>query len=231
MRFSRVRSVVSGTVAALGLALAGAASALPVNLIANGDFEQGNLLFGSDYAHTPGGNTAAGQYTVASSPQSWNSYLANANDHTPGAGTKLLIGNGASSDSRVWYAQVSVTSGTQYSLEAFVMNVCCNSTYTFAPSPVSPAQLKFYANGEPIASRTPGSTGLWEALTGTWFSGEATSLLLELRNGNLAQNGNDFGVDDIGLYRSTNNVPEPGTLLLTGLGAITLAAHARRRSG
>jgi hypothetical protein len=92
------------------------------------------------------------------------------------------------------------------------------------------AGLSFYANGVEIASRTPGSIGLWEGVSGSWFSGESTSLVLELRSTNFARSGNDFAVDDIALY-STVNTPEPGTLVLTGLGAIALAAHARRRSG
>ncbi len=227
MRFSRVCTALSGTIAAL--ALAGAASAVQVNLIPNGDFEAGNVGFGSDYANAPAANTVEGQYTVTTNPYPWNINFALAGDHGDGAGGNMLVGNGTPTDARAWYTEISVASDTHYSFEAFVMNVCCNPNYGTAKQPV--AGLVFYANGVEIASRTPSSIGLWEDVTGSWFSGESTSLLLELRSTNFERSGNDFAVDDIALYGAGSNTPEPGTLALTGLGAILLAAHARRRSG
>lgn len=168
-----------------------------VNLIPNGDFTQGNTLFGSDYAFATK-NTAEGQYTVGTNAQAFNGLLVTAGDHTAGNGL-MFIGNGKATPDRVWHttASIAVQPNTNYYFEAFVMNLCCASGLGNGVDPVGPSELSFYANKQLLGTRTSSKLGVWEGLTTSWNSGSATSVSLELVNANTVAAGNDFAVDDI----------------------------------
>ncbi len=179
-----------------------------LNLIPNGDFEQGNVLFGSDYTYAVN-NTVEGEYTVGTNAQAFNGALVTKGDHTSGVG-KMFIGNGKSTPDRVWYtsASIAVQPNTQYYFEAFVMNLCCAKGLGDGINPVGPSVLSFYANGQLLGTRTSTKLGVWEGLSTVWSSGSATSVDLKLVNANTDALGNDFGVDDIYLGTvSTVNPP------------------------
>jgi hypothetical protein len=178
------------------------------NLVPNGDFEQGNVLFGSDYAYATN-NTVEGEYTVGTSGQSFNGSLVSAGDHTSGK-SKMFIGNGKSTPDRVWFSSnaVNVAPNTQYYFEAWVMNLCCATGLGDGINPVGPSVLSFYANGQLLGTRTSTKLGAWEGLTTTWNSGAATTVTLKLVNANTDALGNDFAVDDIYLGTETS-IPPP----------------------
>lgn len=168
-----------------------------INLIPNGDFEQGNTSFGSDYEFATA-NTAEGQYTVGTNAQAFNGLLVTAGDHTKGNGL-MFIGNGKATPDRVWYTSspISVQPNTTYYFEAFVMNLCCASGLGNGVDPVGPSELSFYANDQLLGTRTSSKLAVWEGLTTTWNSGSATSVSLKLVNANTVALGNDFAADDI----------------------------------
>ncbi|MBK7583623.1 MAG: hypothetical protein IPI67_25945 [Myxococcales bacterium] len=168
-----------------------------VNLIPNGDFTQGNTLFGSDYAYATT-NTMEGQYTVGTNAQAFNGLLVTAGDHTTGSGL-MFIGNGKATPDRVWFttSPIAVQPNTNYYFEAFVMNLCCASGLGNGVDPVGPSELSFYANDQPLGTRTSSKLGVWEGLTTSWSSGSATSVTLKLVNANTVAAGNDFAADDI----------------------------------
>ena len=176
------------------------------NLVANGDFTQGNVLFGSDYAFATT-NTAEGQYTVGINGQAFNGLLVAAGDHTAGSGL-MFIGNGKATPDRVWYSSsaIAVSANTQYYFEAWVMNLCCASGLGDGVHPVGPSQLSFFANDVLIATRTSAKLGVWEGLSTVWQSGTATTVTLKLVNANTEAAGNDFAVDDVflGIESSVN---------------------------
>lgn len=178
------------------------------NLIPNGDFSQGNMLFGSDYAYATN-NTLEGQYTVGTSGMAFNGSLVNAGDHTSGS-TPMFIGNGKATPDRVWFTTsvVNVTPNTQYYFEAWVMNLCCASGLGDGIHPVGPSALSFYANDQLLGTRTSAKLGVWEGLSTVWNSGSATSVTLKLVNANTEALGNDFAVDDIYLGTETS-IPGP----------------------
>ena len=178
------------------------------NLVANGDFEQGNVLFGSDYVFATN-NTLEGEYTVGTSGQKFNGSLVNAGDHTSGLG-QMFIGNGKATPDRVWFSSsaVNVAPNTQYYFEAWVMNLCCASGLGDGINPVGPSILSFYANGQLLGTRTSTKLGKWEGLSTAWNSGAATSVTLKLVNANTDALGNDFAVDDIYLGTETS-IPVP----------------------
>lgn len=168
-----------------------------VNLIPNGDFSQGNTLFGSDYTYATN-NTVEGQYTVGTNAQAFNGLLITNGDHTAGNGL-MFIGNGKATPDRVWFttAPIPVQPNTNYYFEAFVMNLCCASGLGNGIDPVGPSELSFYANKQLLGTRTSSKLGVWEGLSTTWNSGSATSVSLELVNANTVAAGNDFAADDI----------------------------------
>lgn len=179
-----------------------------VNLVQNGDFEKGNLLFGSDYAFATT-NTIEGQYTVGLNGQLFNGALVPKGDHTTTKG-KMFVGNGKATPDRVWFSStpITVTPNTQYYFEAWVMNLCCATGLGDGINPVGPSVLSFYANGQLLGTRTSKKLGEWEGLTTNWSSGSATTVTLQLVNANTDAIGNDFGVDDI--YLGTeSSIPLP----------------------
>jgi hypothetical protein len=215
--------------AAIACGLFGFAStglAAPVSLIPNGNFELGNLGFGSDYAFSPLSNTDEGQYTIRANPSPWNPFFITAVDHTSGSGN-LLVVNGATIDQRVWYSSaIPVLPNTTHLFGAWIMNACCDPSYGHGTDPVSPAVLSFYANGTLLATGSTDSLGVWEWLSASWNSGGATFVDLELRNSNLAWSGNDFGVDDIYF----GSVSEPSTVALVAVCPLLMFLSRRRRT-
>jgi hypothetical protein len=179
-----------------------------VNLIANGNFEQGNTLFGSDYAFATN-NTAEGQYTIGTNGQAFNGALVSAGDHTTGS-SLMFIGNGKSTPDRVWFiSTITVQPNTSYYFEAFVMNLCCTQASGVGDgvNPVGPSVLSFYANGQLLGTRSSTKLGTWEGLSTTWNSGSATTVDLQLVNSNTVALGNDFAVDDVYLGTISTVLP------------------------
>lgn len=178
------------------------------SLVPNGDFEQGNVLFGSDYAYATS-NTLEGQYTAGANGQAFNGSLVSDGDHTSGHGL-MFIGNGKATPDRVWFTigVVSVQPSTQYYFEAWVMNLCCAKNLGDGVDPVGPSILSFYANDQLLGTRTSAKLGVWEGLSTTWNSGTASSVTLKLVNANTEAIGNDFAVDDIYLGTQTS-IPVP----------------------
>jgi hypothetical protein len=198
------------------------------NLVVNGDFEAGNTAFITDYAYSPGGNGAEGQYTVRADPYPWNGNFISAADHSSGHG-QMYVGNGSPVDGAiVWQSgAITVDAATDYFFEAWVMNVCCLPGYGGANSP---SILEFSINGVAVGTKTTNLAlaGTWEGLSTTWNSGGATTAVLKLINRNTAPGGNDFAIDDIALSTATT-IPEPMTLSLLLLGLPGLGLVARRR--
>jgi hypothetical protein len=69
--------------------------------------------------------------------------------------------------------------------------------------------------------------GTWELFYVPWVADQAYANL-SLINRNTIANGNDFALDDITLdLRPPDQVPEPTTMLLLGLGLIGMAGVRR----
>jgi hypothetical protein len=218
--------------AAAALAAVQVASAAASTLVTNGNFEGGNVSFGSDYTYSaPTPNTNGypeRNYTVGSNPIDWHNLFVPLADHTTGNG-QFFIGNGSgNTNDRVWFQTINgATVGQQYFFEAYVANVCCNPS---GPQGAAVASLSFFANGQLLGTRTTSQLGIWEGLSTNWTADSSTVNLVIL-NSQTAFQGNDFAIDDISFSTtSTTTVPVPGALplLLTGLGAIGWAARRRQ---
>ncbi len=186
-----------------------ATAARAANLVPNGNFSLGNTLFGSDYAFTaftPCGNTVENQYTVGTDPAVWNcnpSIVVSVGDHTTGTGN-MLIANGGNTGLRVWFttAPITVTPGTTYFFEAWILNWSSTSVGPDA------AQLTFRANGVDLVTASASGVGMWTPVSAMWNSGASTTVSLELFDNTPTLTGNDFAVDDIS-FDTTSSIQTP----------------------
>lgn len=168
---------------------------LSANLVTNGDFEQGNVGFSTDY--TSGGSGAygplsnEGTYAVTSSPNLVHTNFSNCSDHTPAPGTQMMVVNGSGTpNTNVWCQTVTVTPNTDYQFSTWVAS---------ALNDPNVAQLQFSINGSPLGGIfSPSSQGCqWSQFFQVWNSGAATSAQICIVNQNTTTGGNDFSIDDI----------------------------------
>lgn len=215
-----------------GLLVSTAAVAAP-NLVPNGDFEAGNTGFTTQYTLNTVTGVPEAVYDVRSSPFPYHPSWLDIGDHTSGSGL-FLIANGSPVINEIVYESqaIAIAAATQYFFEAFVVNVCCNPTFT---GPNSDPNLIFTVALDGGIETTldtltipAGQAGTFFGLSTTFNSGTATSAVLRLRNANAALSGNDFGVDDIFLGVDSTVVPAPAALALFGLGVAALGVIRRR---
>jgi len=164
------------------------AEVIGANLIANGNFSQGNTGFTSGY-NFASSNTTEGQYFVGSNPQSWNSSLSTCKDHTNGNGNMMLVNGSPTVDVNVWKQTVNVTPNTNYAFSTWIQAL-------WSPNP---AQLQFSVNGKDAGSLITASlpTCTWTQFYTTWNSGNNTTAVISIVNKNTQVQGNDFALDDI----------------------------------
>jgi hypothetical protein len=182
--------------------------------IVNGDFQAGNVGFGSDYSYVaPVSNTVLfpeGLYTVANNPNSVHLLYGSFYDHTLGtsAGQMMILNGYPAPGKRVWYENgITVTPDTRYDFGAWLA-----SNY-----PANPARLGLYVNGALVGSGKASSlVGLWTPVSASWSSGSNTTADLSIIDLNASAAGNDFSIDDVSL--GPPGPPPPAEInLATGL--------------
>ncbi len=165
------------------------------NVIVNGDFEQGNTGFATDYTPGTGGSygllSNEGTYAISSSPSSVHNNFVFCNDHTPAPGTQMLIVNGSNTpNTSVWCQTVTVQPNTDYQFATWASSALFNTNV---------AILQFSINGTSIGSTfSPSTSGCsWSQYFQVWNSGSNTSATICIINQNTGTDGNDFMIDDI----------------------------------
>jgi hypothetical protein len=168
------------------------------NLVFNGDFEAGRAGFSSDYTY---GNVhlggTYGSYIIGSNPATapgaWGDWMS-FGDHTSGHGL-MLIANGPAGyqPSDVWSQTVAVVPQTSYTFSFWAATLSNDSP--------APAQIQADVNGVSLGFTLTlpgiGMGGEWVTAGGMWNSGSATSANLALVDAYIAEQWNDFVIDDI----------------------------------
>ena len=174
----------------------------PPNLLANSNFEVGNVGFASSYAFTTTASTLPGQegcYTVTTNPQQMNGLGASFGDHTTGAGQMLIVNGSTTSESIVvWQQSVPVKPRTIYRFSFWVASW---GRLANSKNASSPAQLEASINGERLGTspiiNAPPVVGQWKYVSCLWLSGPLTKARLTIIDRNNELVGNDFALDDL----------------------------------
>jgi len=160
------------------------------NLITNGDFEQGNVGFTSDYLYNPGNLVPEGVYDIIDNPQNAHPGFAPCGDHTSGTGNMMVVNGSGTPNQNVWCQTISgINPNSQYVFSCWVATVVA----------ASPARLQFEINGTTIGPifNAPASTCVWQNFYTTWNSGANTTATICILNQNTGLGGNDFALDDL----------------------------------
>lgn len=177
-------AIMSGTYSVTGNVVVGG------NLIYNGDFESGNVGFGSGYEYDASDLWIEAKYAVVANPNSVHSNFSTCSDHTPSPGTKQMVINGSpTAGVIVWSQSVAVLPGADYEFSYWIQSVVASN----------PSQLQLYVNGiaaGPVYTANLATCNIKQFVYNT-SSGTNTLLNLELINQNTVASGNDFALDDI----------------------------------
>lgn len=160
------------------------------NLVFNGDFEQGNVGFTSQYAYCNTANCLwpEATYAVGTNASFYHNNFVGV-DHTTGTGNFMIVNGSSQPNTNVWCQTITVNPNTTYLFSAWVQS-CVTS---------NPATLQFRINGNLIGSSftAPSTLNTWVQFNASWVSGANTSATICVVNQNTATSGNDFGIDDI----------------------------------
>ena len=172
------------------------------NLISNGDFEQGNVGFETQYNFYPAppypANAGYAQraYSIVYTAQQFESQFQPCVDHTSGSGRFMAIDGATTANIKLWSQKVAVTPNTNYTVQYWLQSI----------DAASPARLETQINGLPITGNATSSTStatstvcVWQQITYTWNSGSNTTAEIVLIGRNTSANGNDFSIDDISM--------------------------------
>ena len=161
------------------------------NLVENGDFEAGNVGFGTDYQYIVGNNMYFGRYSVTS-----DGILVWGEDHLygyGGTGQFMVVDGATSPNSVIWQQTVPVTPNTYYAFSAQIASTLMSNMAN------SYALLQFSINNVQLGEifHSPDVLNVWQPYYEVWYSGNNTSAILTILNQNDNGEGNDFGIDDI----------------------------------
>ncbi len=160
-----------------------------VNLVSNGDFQSGNIGFGSGYIYNSTSVWDEGTYAVVANPHSVHSNFVSDGDHTSGSGLQMVVNGASVANVNIWSQTVNVVPNTDYQYTYWIQSVVEGN----------PSQLQLYINGSPAGPVYTADVVVnsWRQFTYNWNSGSSTSAYLSLVNQNITPNGNDFALDDI----------------------------------
>ena len=183
------------------------------NLIVNGDFEEGNTGFTTEYGYSPGDLLLGDRYAVDTDPSNVHPAPPSYGDHTSGTGYMMIV-NGSPHRHVVWEQSVSVTPNTDYILSYWVSSWCATL----------PAKIESSINGHPIGTGdAPAVMGQWVEVSHPWSSGTSWTATISLVDLETAWAGNDFAIDDIALV----TIPPPTVEAIVDIDPDTLNLNSR----
>ena len=143
----------------------------PSNLVVNGDFEEGNFGFSTDYSYSPAsGSHASGTYSVADDSMEWDSACTvSTKDHTSGEGQMLMAHGGLDEGAVIWQQEVEVIAGVTYEFSAWHIGLI----------DMASQQCSFVVDGTSLG--TPLSEYLtWNEFSAQWTAPESGTVVLSI---------------------------------------------------
>jgi gliding motility-associated-like protein len=175
-------------------------------MVVNGDFENGNQNFISDYSflanpNKDSGNFSEGKYIINNTAKNTHPCFADCGDYPTGKGKMLIVNGSSVPNTIVWSQTISVQPNTDYYFSAWVQNISCGTGF--------PAKLQFSINGKLLGSAftTIDRLCVWDNFFEPWFSKDVSSATISIINQSTSLSGNDFAIDDIsfGEYCTAKN--------------------------
>lgn len=161
------------------------------NLVANGDFENGNSGFNSNYIFTNTRNSD-GQYGINTNASAWYSGLSctDCNDHGKTLPGNMLVADASGqSNYKVWSQTIQVVQDNTYSIEFWVN--------TYDPQVAARIELLINDRNGGTWTFSQQEIGKWKKLSTFWNAGKDSILNMQIVNSNLSLNLNRFAIDDI----------------------------------
>lgn len=176
-----------------------------VNLISNGDFEQGLTNFSTDYnLHNPGKpHSDPLEYYVGNDAKKFHIDFLPIQDHTSGTGNALFVDGSCNLGPKVWYTTVSIIPNTNYYFSAWITPIYPTTPLASSKTGVLKFTVLVPGNAKADSLGTLVSTvnvGEWVEYTRNWYSGTDSGLVTIAIESTLISdctNGNDFAIDDI----------------------------------
>ena len=169
----------------------------PNNLIENGDFEDGDTGFDTDYDYRTLGDPfcyglgfidCEGTYSIVTNPMEGHTGF----DDCTHDGNMMVV-NGASNEQEIWCTEVCIDPDDTF-------------TFTFEASSVnsgSPGQFSVEIDGDHVGDLDlSSSTCSWEDFAGEWTAYGQETVRICILNENTATSGNDFAIDNIEFYQT-----------------------------
>lgn len=165
------------------------------DLIVNGDFENSNMGFTSDYIQNQSTIWNEGTYAITTDVNIQHPNLISLGHG--GVGSFMAVNGTGVANTEVWCEEITVIPNTLYDFSAWVTST----------SPNNPAVLQFSVNGNLLSTPFNASSTVnsWNQFFATWNSGSNTLVEICIVNQNTILSGNDFGIDDISFHRQCDS--------------------------
>jgi len=184
----------------------------PTNLVVNGNFNQGDTGFDTDYNYDSGASIGIleNEYAIVSNSGQAHNQFADCEDHTGDNPGNMMTVNGSGQSNNVWCQTITIQPNTEYLFSAWACSAVSQN----------PARLRFSINGIQIGNvyMASSSTCNWTQFNSGWTSANATTATICIVNVNTTASGNDFSLDDIS-FRQVCHATDEVTITVADLDA------------
>ncbi|NUO03244.1 MAG: hypothetical protein HUU01_21755, partial [Saprospiraceae bacterium] len=184
----------------------------PTNLVVNGNFNQGDVGFDTDYNYDSGASIGIleNEYAIVSNSGQAHNQFADCEDHTGDVPGNMMTVNGSGQSNNVWCQTINIQANTEYLFSAWACSAVSQN----------PARLRFSINGIQIGNvyMASSSTCNWTQFSSSWTSANTTTATICIVNVNTTASGNDFSLDDIS-FRQVCQATDEVTVTLADLDA------------
>jgi len=167
------------------------------NLLANGDFGQGNVGFVTDSSYSPAvvgiDSTYPGAYAITANPDSLYHGSCSGGDHTPN-NAMMVVDGSTVAGAPCWKQTVSVTPNTSYNFSGWYMATTSDSPRALITVSINGVVVFGPQQADSLCS--------WAQMTASWNSGSSTTATIAISSASSASTGNDFALDDLLFYQN-----------------------------